>query len=104
MLESSIEDYLKSRVEAAGGEVRKQVFPGHRGAPDRLVLFPRVKWHGVVELKAPGKTPEDHQLREHKRLRDAGFKVFVIDTKKQVDAFVEKHSKPQVNTLRGRTQ
>lgn len=104
MLESSVEDHLTRKVVEAGGEVRKVQWPGRRHAPDRLVLFKRVQWHGLVELKRPGEEPREGQVREHKRLRDAGFQVFVIDTKEQVDRFVAKYSKPIVNTQRGRVQ
>jgi hypothetical protein len=102
MLESAIEDYLNRQVERVGGEVRKMQWIGRRGAPDRLVLFPKIEQHFLVELKREGDVPEAHQAREHKRLRSAGFKVFIIDSKKQVDAFIAKHSKPLVNTCRDR--
>jgi hypothetical protein len=39
-----------------------------------------------VELKAPGKTPEPHQVREHARMRDFGERVEVIDSLEAVDA------------------
>ena len=45
--------------------------------------------HVLVEMKKPkGPGAEDHQLREHKRLRAIGFDVRVIHTKEQVDAFI----------------
>ncbi len=34
-----------------------------------------------TELKAPGKKPNDKQLREHDRLRGLGFVVNVVDSK-----------------------
>ncbi len=34
-----------------------------------------------TELKAPGKKPNDKQVREHDRLRRLGFTVNVIDSK-----------------------
>jgi len=93
MRESSIERYLVRKVKAAGGECRKFVTPGRRHAPDRLVLIPAgATWeesHIVfVETKAPGKKARAGQRREHKRLRDMGFEVRVIDTKKLVGDFV----------------
>ena len=102
MIEADVEGYLTRQVVAAGGEVRKVQWIGRNGAPDRLVLFPARSEHHLVELKRPGGKPEEHQKREHKRLRSAGFRVFVIDTKAQVDAFVAKFSKPHVNTCIGR--
>jgi hypothetical protein len=102
MLESSVENYLAREVQKAGGEVRKVSWPGRRGAPDRLVLIPE-RWvtnakgqphheHPIavyVELKRPGETPEPHQVREHRRLRSYGQRVFVIDNKGQVDNFIK---------------
>ena len=39
-----------------------------------------------VELKATGKVPEPHQLREHKRMKAMGQYVVVIDSIEGVDA------------------
>ncbi|MCX7283942.1 MAG: hypothetical protein NTX28_07835 [Novosphingobium sp.] len=82
--ESDIEKYLVKRVKELGGECRKIQFIGRPGAPDRLVMLPdvglrtdRTIW---VELKAPGKKAEPHQLREHERMRKMGQRVVVIDS------------------------
>jgi hypothetical protein len=76
--ERDIEAYLVKRIKELGGEVRKVNWTGRRGAPDRLVMLPGA---GVwVELKAPGKKPEPHQLREHERMRAMGQRVEVIDS------------------------
>lgn len=83
MRERDIEAYLKQQVEALGGEIRKVTWIGRRGAPDRVVMFRGQTWW--VELKAPGKTPEPHQEREHKRMQAMGQSVFVIDSKEMVD-------------------
>lgn len=97
--ESAIEKYLVKRVKELGGEVRKVTWPGRRGAPDRVVMLPerpelacsmvmtvesapQTIW---VELKAPGKKAEPHQLREHERMRAMGQRVEVIDSKEGVD-------------------
>lgn len=104
MRESQIEAYLVKRVKALGGEVRKVQWVGRRGAPDRLVMLPQRRWMDVVygiprpkvsppesfwiELKAPGVKPETHQLREHKRMRDMGQRVVVIDSIEGVDALL----------------
>ena len=42
MLERDIERHLVKRVKELGGEVRKVVWSGHKGAPDRLVMLPPV--------------------------------------------------------------
>ncbi len=92
MRESKIESHFTKRWKAIGGEVRKIVFVGHRGAPDRLAMLPdgRLWW---LEFKAPGKKPEDHQAREHARLWKMGQKVLVLDSIEAVDQFVEGVSK-----------
>ena len=38
-----------------------------------------------IELKAPGKVPEQHQIREHNRMRRLGELVEVIDSYEAVD-------------------
>jgi len=80
MRESQIEAHLVKRVKELGGEVRKTKFLGHPGAPDRFVMLP-AREHGFwVELKAPGKKAEPHQVREHNRMRRLGEIVEVIDS------------------------
>lgn len=104
--ERDIERYLVKRAKELGGEVRKVVWPGRRGAPDRLVMLPpgprteaACYWrvdgpedavrHAIAgmgtmlvwaEIKAPGVKPESHQLREHERMRAMGQRVVVIDS------------------------
>lgn len=93
MRESLIEEYLTEQVKLAGGECRKVKWIGRRGAPDRLVMLPQFSpvsrptsvW---VELKAPGEKVEPHQAREHKRMRDMGQRVDVIDSFEAVDALL----------------
>jgi hypothetical protein len=86
MRESDIENYLVKRVKAMGGEIRKVSWIGRRGAPDRRVMLgARTAW---VELKAPGKTAEPHQVREHERMRALGERVVVIDSFEGVEALL----------------
>jgi hypothetical protein len=87
MRESAIEKRLKCGVEALGGLCEKFVSPGRRSVPDRLVSLPggRIVF---VELKAPGKEPTALQEKDHKRRRDLGFDVRVIDTVNKVDEFL----------------
>lgn len=83
MRESLIEKHLIKKVKQQGGEVRKVRWIGRRGAPDRLVMLPnRTIW---VELKAPGKKAEPHQVREHNRMRHMGQFVVVIDSIEAVE-------------------
>lgn len=107
MRESQIEAHLVKRVKALGGEVRKVQWIGRRGAPDRIVMMPRVEglqesaipalrgtmiwscirqgWMCWVELKRPGEKPTSLQLREHERMRAMGQTVVVIDSIEGVD-------------------
>lgn len=95
MRERDIEQYLTAQVKACGGEVRKVSWVGRRGAPDRLVMlnagllvdgaYATSAW---VELKAPGQKAKPHQEREHKRMRDMGQSVVVIDSIEGIDALL----------------
>ena len=84
--ERDIERHLVKRVKELGGEVRKVQWLGRRGAPDRLVMLPPEAYADAahcciwVELKAPGKKAEPHQVREHARMRAMGQRVVVIDS------------------------
>ena len=84
MRERDIERDLVRQAKSLQGEVRKIMYIGHRGAPDRLLMMPKgiLVW---VELKAPGEKPEPHQLREHERMRKMGQRVEVIDSLEGVD-------------------
>lgn len=85
--EGRIESYLRRRVLAAGGRIRKVRWLDRRGAPDRLIWWkgPRMLF---VECKASGMKPTVLQEREHERLRADGFRVEVIDSFEQVDALI----------------
>jgi hypothetical protein len=104
MRESTVEAHLRKKATAAGALVRKMIWPGHRGAPDRLVIWPGAALGlnasladggpriDFVELKAPGKKPDPHQEREHARLRGAGCTVLVLDTIEAVDAYIARRT------------
>jgi hypothetical protein len=90
--ESHVEHHLVRRVKAVQGFVRKLKWIGRQGAPDRFVAIPdphprRGMW--LIELKRPGKGAEDHQEREHKRLREAGVRVIVLDSVDAVDTWLD---------------
>lgn len=86
MRESTVEDYLDRRVREEGGETRKVQWLGRRNAPDRRVMLPRAGFPCWVELKAPDGRATTGQKREHKRLRELGETVHVIDSFEGVDA------------------
>lgn len=102
LLERDIEKRLVQRVKELGGEVRKVKWIGRSGAPDRLLMLPYIHVPGVpyaaedrqarsiwVELKAPGKKPEPHQLREHDRMRKMGQRVVVVDSYEQIEELLK---------------
>jgi hypothetical protein len=88
-VERTVEEHLRKRVRETGGEIRKVVFPAHNGAPDRLVGWSG-KGHWLVELKRPkSKGADEHQKREHERLKAIGFSVLLLFTREEVDTFVD---------------
>jgi hypothetical protein len=100
MRESTVEAHLRKKATAAGALVRKMVWPGHRGAPDRLVIWPvrfASGWSSTdidfVELKRPGGKLEDHQVREHEKLRSMGCAVFTLDNIEDVDAYIARRTR-----------
>lgn len=84
--ESGVERLFVQRAEERGWSVRKVNWIGRRGAPDRaLMRHPAIIV--FVELKAPGGKLEDHQQREHDRLRGMGFEVVVLWNKAEVERY-----------------
>jgi hypothetical protein len=99
--ESNIRAALKKRVEEYGGEVRAVSWLGRKNAPDVLCLLPwsclegepygcatHAMLHPLVETKRPGKAATVAQVREHARLREAGFEVLVITTLEELDEWL----------------
>lgn len=88
-LEKSIENVLRQAVEAEGGVCLKWTCPGHRGVPDRMILFPG----GIiafVELKRPGAKVKAGGLQEwwREKLASFGFRCLEVSTVKQVQQLV----------------
>lgn len=88
-LEKSIENVLRKAVEDEGGVCLKWTCPGHRGVPDRMILFPG----GIiafVELKRPGAKVKAGGLQEwwRQRLVEFGFRCYEISTVKQIQQLV----------------
>lgn len=100
--EAKVEAHLVRRVKGLGGEERKCVWPGRRGANDRFIALGVV---GLLELKAPGKKPKGHQTREHDRLRKQGVIIGWADSIEGVDKFLDymlavaRHSLPVVRQI-----
>lgn len=102
--EGKIQAYGMAELKKRGCLVRKIGYEGRRGCPDHLVLLPvrqvsktKEGWAIYreadvifIEYKATEDTrPEEHQLREHARMRAVGADVRVIGSKRQVDELVK---------------
>jgi len=85
--ENKVECYLDDEVEKLGGITRKWVSPGHDGVPDRIVIVK--DYVCFVEVKVTDGETEDHQEREHKRLRKAGANVSTVYGNAGVDLLLE---------------
>ena len=89
MQEKEVEQYLRRRVEQAGGRCVKFVPDYSRGWPDRLVLLPSgvLVW---VELKRPkGGRVAGAQRVAHEELRRLGQTVVIVKNKEEVDELLE---------------
>jgi len=92
-VESKLRAKLRERVMAYGGEVRAVKWLGRRNAPDVLVLMPYVEgirdraYHCFVETKGT-ETVSDAQLREHKRMCEAGCQVILCRNEQELDAWL----------------
>lgn len=74
----SVEDVIVDHGEATGWEMRKTIYAGRRSCPDRHAYG--YGWVVVMECKRPnGGHLSGGQVRERKRLQDAGFKVWVVE-------------------------
>lgn len=84
--EKKLESKLIRVVRAKNGACIKIQGIGNKGMPDRLCLLPGGKvW--FVELKKPGKKPDNLQLVMHQVLRNMGFSVFVVSNEQELKQF-----------------
>lgn len=88
MNEKELEKKLNAKIKSLGGLSIKLLSYLFAGLPDRMCLLPggRIIF---VELKTTGKLPTKIQLIVHRKLRELGFAVLVIDTLKQINAIKE---------------
>ena len=88
MREKEIEKRLTMEAKIRGGLAVKFVSPGFGGMPDRIILMPGGNI-AFVEVKAPGKHPRPLQIARHKRLRELGFFVFILDDESQIGGILD---------------
>ena len=86
--EKKIETYLVKRCKEIGGVAEKFTSVGKRAVPDRICQFP-YNIIVFVELKAEGKKPTPLQEHDHKIRRSRGHHVKVLDSKAEVDGFID---------------
>lgn len=92
MREQPVEEHLRDTAKALGGIAIKLVPLNYVGIPDRIVLLPGARVI-FVELKRPkGGVVSKAQSVWHKRLRDWGFDVFVLNTKERIDECFEQYT------------
>ena len=76
-------------AENNGWEVRKMEYVRRRGCADRFFFG-----YGAIvpiEFKRPGKEPDIHQAKDHKKLAAVGVKVHVCRSLAEVQAVLRKH-------------
>lgn len=86
MRESKVQEYLKSRVEHAGGVFRRLQWIGRSHAQDAFIGL-NGAW--LVECKRPGQVERPGQARERARLSATGVRCRVVSTLAEVDTFIE---------------
>lgn len=108
--EKQVEARLCNKAREHGGIAYKFTSEGRRSVPDRIMLVPCWQWTGAplhaVEAKAPGKKPTPAQEREHKRIRDRGGIVDIVDDYEPVDALFEAYcdGSCRMETVSGRQE
>lgn len=84
--ENNVETYFKDEWRRIGGITRKFVSPGHVGVTDQIGIINGVVW--FVEIKPIGESLAPWQMREQRRLVDAGANVITLRGHAEVDEFI----------------
>ena len=77
MLEKHIEQDVCRYARKKGWVVYKFTSPGTRGVPDRIFMRDGVVF--FIEFKSPGQKPSRLQECVHRRIREQGIDVYVVD-------------------------
>lgn len=84
-LERKLKEIVEKKCQGLCLKLSSQDFTG---LPDRLcLLLPGVAF--FVEVKSKGKKPRKIQEHVHKRLRDLGFQVYVVDSMEKLNSIKE---------------
>lgn len=89
-----LQRYLKRRMKETGGQYRKLKWEGRRAAPDTLVWWRNPNF-AFIEVKVGDDALSVLQEREIKRLRDAGFWVFVAKTEQDIEEIIFTLTQPR---------
>lgn len=90
--EKTLERLLKSMVASElKGECLKMLSTHVTGLPDRICLIPGGKVF-FAEIKTTDKKPKKIQLWMHRKIRDLGFRVEVIETSEQIRNIIKEYS------------
>jgi Holliday junction resolvase-like predicted endonuclease len=85
MRESIIQTGIKKYLETNGWMVIKLIQTSCNGIPDLLAL--KESRAVFIEVKQPGKKPNDLQRYRHEKLRKRGFEVIIAASVNDVDNF-----------------
>lgn len=88
--EKLLEKKLRIKIEELGGYCWKLPAIHVSGIPDRLCLLPMGRAF-FVEVKTTKEKAQPLQLLWHKKLREIGFEVYVVDTSAQIEEIIEKY-------------
>lgn len=86
MKERDVENYLIKKCKEYNILCFKFTSPSNAGVPDRILIG--YGYTLFIELKRPGEMPRPLQLEIHKKMRNHGAYVFVIDNKNDIDAII----------------
>ena len=89
MRESVIEKKVGDYATLKGWLVYKFSSPNTRAVPDKIFMRDGVVF--FIEFKAPGKLPTKLQYANHKRIKEHGVSVFVIDNIEKGIALVDSY-------------
>lgn len=86
--EKLIERKLVEQCKLNGGMCIKLLSFHINGLPDRMCLFKPAKVI-FVELKTTKQKPRPIQIAMHRRLRNLGFRVEIVDSTEKVSSLIE---------------